>query len=451
MVKQIHGKTLTQWLESYPALQPVVSLQEVWWTNPACSSELIAAPIQLTLADIQAAEQRLQRFAPYIAKVFPTTRSTAGIIESPLAPVPRMQKSLEAVFGVSVPGAMYAKYDSHLPIAGSIKARGGVYEVLKVAETLAMEQGLLREDDDYGLLAGEKFRRLFAEHSIAVGSTGNLGLSIGIMSAKLGFRATVHMSAEAKQWKKGLLRAQGVRVIEYESDFTQAVASGRAESAKDGNSHFVDDENSSDLFLGYAVAALRLQKQLAEQKVTVDAGHPLFVYLPCGVGGSPGGITFGLKLVFGANVHCIFAEPTHAPCMLLGLLTGRHDGVCVQDFGIDNVTVADGLAVGRPSGFVGKNVGVWIDGVYTVEDRSLYRLLALLADSEQMSLEPSALAGFAGPARLLADEAGQRCLAQCGLTRQIGQATHIAWATGGSMVPADIMADFYRQGKMAAN
>ncbi len=162
-----------------------------------------------------------------------------------------------------------------------------------------------------------------------------------------------------------------------------------------------------------------------------------------------GRVTFGS---IGVRRQCSLhiCEPTHAPCMCW-VVDRRHDGVCVQDFGIDNVTVADGLAVGRPSGFVGKNVGVWIDGVYTVEDRSLYRLLALLADSEQMSLEPSALAGFAGPARLFADEAGQRYLAQCGLTRQIGQATHIAWATGGSMVPADIMADFYRQGKMAAN
>jgi len=68
----------------------------------------------------------------------------------------------------------------------------------------------------------------------------------------------------------------------------------------------------------------------------------------------------------------------------------------VQDFGIDNVTAADGLAVGRPSGFVGKTLAKDISGVVTIADQTLYRLLCMLADTEQIFLEPSALAGFMG-------------------------------------------------------
>ena len=384
---------------------------------------------------------------PYIAKVFPETQKTNGIIESPIVKIPNMQRKIEEMFNQEVLGELLLKCDSHLAISGSIKARGGIYEILKHAEDLAIENNMLTVEDDYSIIDSDKFREFFSKYSIAVGSTGNLGLSIGIMSAQLGFKVYVHMSADAKQWKKDLLRSKGVTVIEYESDYSKAVEEGRKQAEADPNMYFVDDENSTNLFLGYAVAAYRLKNQLEEMNVVVDEEHPLFVYLPCGVGGGPGGVAFGLKLIFKDNVHCFFAEPTHSPCMLIGLMTEMHDKVCVQDFGIDNITDADGLAVGRASGFVGKTLENLMSGSYTVKDETLYMLLSTLIDSENIYLEPSALAGIPGSIKLFKDEAGQKYIENNNLKDKMKNASHIAWATGGSMVPKDVMESYYKKGK----
>jgi D-serine dehydratase len=306
---------------------------------------------------------------------------------------------------------------------------------------------MISTDDDYSRMAEPEFKQFFGRFSLAVGSTGNLGLSIGIMGSALGFKVTVHMSADAKEWKKSLLRSRGVNVIEYSSDYSKAVEEGRKQSQQDPNSYFVDDEHSKNLFLGYSVAAYRLKKQLNTFGIVVGEEHPLFVYLPCGVGGAPGGICFGLKQVFGNYVHVFFVEPTHSPCMLLGLATGENDKLSVQDFGLDNITEADGLAVGRPSGFVGKMVEKLLSGVYTVDDNELYKLLVIMKDEENIKIEPSAAPGLLGPIWLEGSIEGKDYINTNELSGKMKNATHIAWATGGLFVPEDMMQGFYDRGK----
>lgn len=432
---------IQQLINDFPLVKRLIDLEEVSWFNPRATTLKEGLPyVGLNTSDVQQAEARLKRFAPYLCKAFPETQVTNGIIESDVVAIPDMQKTLNQRYGVEVTGKMLLKKDSHLPISGSIKARGGIYEVLTHAEKLAMQAGLLQESDDYSKLFSEEFKQFFSQYSIAVGSTGNLGMSIGIMSAKLGFSVSVHMSADAREWKKQKLRSHGVNVVEYEQDYGVAVEQGRKEAESDPNCFFIDDENSQTLFLGYSVAGGRLKAQFEQMNVVVDENHPLFVYLPCGVGGGPGGVAFGLKLAFGDNVHCIFAEPTHSPCMLLGVHTGLHDGISVQDLGIDNVTAADGLAVGRASGFVGRAMEHLLDGYYTLSDQEMYDLLGLMNRDEGIQLEPSALAGMPGPSRVTADKA---YLESKQLTAEkMRNATHLVWATGGGMVPEVEMAKY---------
>lgn len=429
-------------IESDPAIRRVAAGEPTVWINPDyLPVEVTDGLCQLVVPDsaIDDAEARLARFAPFIRRRFPETEPTNGLIESPLADIPRMQQALEQEYGCTIPGRLMLKMDSHLAIAGSVKARGGIYEVLKHAEDLAIAAGKLTMEDDYARLDSEEMRDFFRQYTVQVGSTGNLGMSIGIMSAALGFRVKVHMSADAKQWKKDLLRSHGVEVLEYSGDYSKAVAEGRALSDADPMSYFVDDEKSVDLFLGYAVAARRLKKQLDEQGIAVDEAHPLIVYLPTGVGGAPGGVTYGLKRLFKNNVHCFLVEPTLCPSVLLGMATKQYEKANVRDFGLSGRTHADGLACASPSSFVTRVLGNLASGDFTVTDAKLYDYLRLLDSSEGKRIEPSSCAAFAGPRGLLTLEDSRRYCAEQGLTEEaLANSVQIAWATGGRLVPAEV-------------
>ncbi|MDU5913322.1 MAG: D-serine ammonia-lyase [Anaerococcus vaginalis] len=434
---------ISKFIEKEPVLKDVADQKETVWINKKKKTgQAVWENFPFDEKDIEDAEARLKRFAPLLMEYFDDTKETNGIIESPLKKIPNMEKVLKEK--TSLEGNLYLKMDSHLAVAGSIKARGGIYEVLYHAEKLAMEAGMLKEDDDYRILASDKFREFFSKHTIQVGSTGNLGLSIGISSATLGFKVIVHMSNDAKQWKKDLLRSKGAEVVEYDGDFTKAVELGRKKSDEDPNSYFVDDENSSTLFLGYAVAANRIKKQIENQGIKVDKDHPAFFYLPCGVGGSPGGVSFGLKKVFGDSCHIFYIEPTHAPCMLIGMATGLNGDICVQDFGIDGKTEADGLAVGRPSGFVGKVMEPIISGIFTMNDNKLFDYMRDLNDSEGIKIEPSACSAFEGPAKLFEYEASKKYLEENNLLEIKENINHFSWATGGKLVPDEIMEEYLK-------
>lgn len=423
---------MQQWIEKLPVLKKVAAAQEIMWLNPSFSP---GHSVHTKIINEEIAEEaikRFERFKPWMKDVFFFEEP----YRSPLTEIRDLQQKLQ------IGGRLFIKRDSELPVAGSIKARGGFHEVFAWAEELALKEGLLTGyEDDYRKLNTPEAKALFSSYTIAVGSTGNLGMSIGIMGAALGFQSKVHMSKDAKAWKKDKLRNNGVQVLEYADDYSRAVEEGRRQCQQEQTCHFVDDERSKLLFAGYTTAAPELAEQLREAAVYPSAKQPLFVYLPCGVGGGPGGVAFGLKRLFGEHVHCFFAEPTHSPAMLLGLITEEHERICVQDIGLDNQTQADGLAVGRPSALASDVMQPLLSGAYTIADGRLYDYLVLLMDTEQIYLEPSALAGMAGPRKAEASDYMK--------ANEINPetVTHIIWGTGGGLVPESVREKEYTKGK----
>lgn len=158
---------LSELIKKDPVIERVAKAEEVIWFNPGLRCRDAAFEgISLTMADIDDAEARLRRFAPFIMLCFPETAGNGGIIESPLTEVEHMRQRLNG-HGGGIGGRLLLKRDSDLAIAGSVKARGGIYEILKHTEEIALEKGLLSGyDDDYAKLAGDECRRVFSQYTV---------------------------------------------------------------------------------------------------------------------------------------------------------------------------------------------------------------------------------------------------------------------------------------------
>lgn len=115
----------------------------------------------------------------------------------------------------------------------------------------------------------------------------------------------------------------------------------------------------------------------------------------------------------------------------------------VRDFGIDGRTDADGLAVGRPSAFVGRVVEPLVSGIATISDNKLYDLMRGLLKEEEIFIEPSSCAAFAA---LIRPEDMKTYIECEGLADKMENAIHIAWATGGGMVPQETREAYLKMG-----
>ncbi|PYG98063.1 D-serine ammonia-lyase [Arthrobacter stackebrandtii] len=434
-------------LPNDPARDDVLAGRPALWLNPNLKANGIAdQSLPIRAAQVKEAEENWQLLAPVLETCFPELKASKGRIQSKLIEAEDLRGALG--YGTSEYGRVFVKADGDLPVAGSIKARGGVYEVFMHAKKMAEKRGILTPGGDITVLVGEQARALFAQHTIAVGSTGNLGLSVGIAARALGFRAVVHMSSDAKQWKVDRLTRLGVEVVQHKADYTTAVEHARIDAEGDPSIYFVDDERSEMLFFGYSAAASELAVQLKEQGVTIDEDHPLFIYLPCGIGGAPGGAAYGLKAIFGDAAHAFFVEPVQSPCAMVHMMSGSKELISVYDVGLTNRTEADGMAVARMSEFVADVMKPMLSGVFTVDDDDLFRWLWKAQTTQAIRLEPSATAGFAGPEFIVNSNQGRAYQEAHGLSNKLAQATHVIWTTGGDFVPEEQFKEFMARGAL---
>ena len=149
-----HQKPLATWMHEYPLLTPLINKQEILWINPYIKpAQEALSSLSLHTKDIKDAKNDFLAFLLFFQIAFPELKASKKvIIESPLQEVAYMKDYLNQQMNNMLQGKLLMKCDHDLPISGSIKARGGIYEVLKFAESLAIKEGLLTEGQDTATL-----------------------------------------------------------------------------------------------------------------------------------------------------------------------------------------------------------------------------------------------------------------------------------------------------------
>jgi D-serine dehydratase len=266
------------------------------WVNPQRGLLLEDNPADqppFLRTEMQAARDRFNRFAPLLAQLFPELAASEGRIESDLLPAPAMQRAL------CIPahhGRLWIKADHSLPVAGSIKARGGFHEVLEVAERLAAQHGLLATGLRLPQLGIAQLRAPclratrwpWAPPAIWAWPLAWLacGPGVSLRGAHVGRCQGMEEGAPAPARRGGGGTHGRLRTSRGRRPRPLALPPTRCATLWTTSARC----RSSWVTARPPCTCSQLQAGWCRRWMRT---HPLLVYLPCGVGGAPAGITWG--------------------------------------------------------------------------------------------------------------------------------------------------------------
>ncbi len=117
-------------IKANPIINELINKETVVWLNRKNDQKIDPNSFSVTIDDVNDGESLWKRFSPFLKTAYPELESSDGIIESPLNKIDKMKSALEKMFHTSIHGELFLKCDDSLPIAGSVKARGGFFEIL---------------------------------------------------------------------------------------------------------------------------------------------------------------------------------------------------------------------------------------------------------------------------------------------------------------------------------
>jgi threonine dehydratase len=216
------------------------------------------------------------------------------------------------------------------------------------------------------------------EKGICTFSAGNWAQGAAYAGSLLNSPVTVVMPEKANPKKAEATKDYGGEVILFGRDSNELFHRAR-EIAKERDSTFINPLENPDLIIGMGSLGL----EILENKTDLDA-----IVVPIGGGGLIAGIASAAKQQK-PDVQVYGVQPEGADAMVRSL----ERGVSTE---IDRVdTIADGLAVKKPSESTVHIIQQTVDDVVLVSDDEIRESIFLLLERAKLLVEPAGAASLA--------------------------------------------------------
>jgi threonine dehydratase len=251
----------------------------------------------------------------------------------------------------------------NLQRAGSFKIRGAMNALSLLSE----------EDRGRGVVAA---------------SAGNHAQGVALAATKLGITSTVFMPVAAPLPKIEATGQYGAEVRLVGANLGEAVDAAQAFQAETGAT-FIHPYDNRHIVAGQGTLGLELLEQIPDARTVI---------IPIGGGGLAAGTAAALKSVR-PEIRIIGVEAATAATYVASREAGRPTPVEPR------FTLADGIAVSRPSELVFEHIEAYVDDIVTVDDGQMAEAVALLLERGKLLVEAAGaaplaatLAGLVGPA-----------------------------------------------------
>lgn len=223
-----------------------------------------------------------------------------------------------------------------------------------------------------------RFKPSEKERGCVAASAGNHAQGVAYAATNAGIKSTIVMPELAPAAKIMATQGYGAEVVLHGTSYDDAVLMAEQISAENG-AIFLHSFDNIDVISGQGTIGL----ELLEDKPDLD-----IVLVPVGGGGLISGISIAIKKIQ-PDIKIIGVQASGCPSMVESIRNGRIIEITKSD------TIADGIAVKKPSETTLKIVNESVDDVITVTDDEISHSIFMLLERCKLVVEPAGAVGLA--------------------------------------------------------